>query len=313
MLDPNDNTTDECFTIKFHKSDNLIAAGYSSGRIGIFNLDAKQQNKIIKASEYPITCIRWKPNIEDREKTILVSVSAEGIISQFHTKSGRELIRIQEQSPIMCIDYNRDGNIFATGGNDMIVRLYDDNTKSIITEMKPSGFDNPGHSNRIFSLNFHKENQNLLTSGGWDNTVQFYDVRAGTIVNSLYGPHLCGDALDTKGDYMLTGSWSLENQIQIWDIRTLKLVETVSWGDINGSTYIYGAQFNKTYKNNMIAAGGSNYNTLVMFDNSVEPRVPLACSKQMSKACYSVDFSYSGNMIAYGGGDGIVKILNINK
>jgi WD40 repeat protein len=313
MLESIDKIDDECFTIKFHKSDNMIAAGYSSGRIGIFNLDGKHLDKAITASEYPITCIRWKPNIEDRDKTILVSVSAEGIISQFHTKSGRELIRIQEQSPIMCLDYNKEGSIFATGGNDMKVRLYDDNTKSCVSEMKPSGFNNPGHSNRIFSLNFHKENHNLLTSGGWDNTIQFYDIRAGTIVNSLYGPHLCGDALDTKGDYMLTGSWALENQIQIWDIRTLKLVETVAWGEINGSTYIYGAQFNKTYKNNMIAAGGSNNNMLVLFDNNVQPRVPLANTKFMNKACYSVDFSYSGKILAYGGGDGYVKILNINK
>jgi COMPASS component SWD3 len=312
MLEPIDKVNDECFTIKFHKSDSMIAAGYSSGRIGIFSVDGKQPNKVIPASQYPITCIRWKPNIEDKDKSILVSVSAEGIISQFHVKSGRELIKIQEQSPIMCIDYTKEGNVFATGSNDMKVRLYDDNTKCCITEMKPSGFDNPGHSNRIFSLNFHKEIQNLLTSGGWDNTIQFYDVRAGTIVNSLYGPHLCGDSLDTKGDYMLTGSWSLEDQIQIWDIRTLKLVETVSWGEINGSTYIYGAQFNKRDKNNIIAAGGSNYNSLVLFDNSTQKRSPLANIKSMKKACYSVDFSFNGNMIAYAGADGYVKVLNIN-
>ena len=36
-----------------------------------------------------------------------------------------------------------------------------------------------GHSNRVFSLKFVAEDPNLLVSGGWDNTVQVWDVRAG--------------------------------------------------------------------------------------------------------------------------------------
>jgi COMPASS component SWD3 len=267
----------------------------------------------MKAGEYPVTCIRWKPHNEPKPKNILVSVAADGQIIQWHTSSGKQLHAIQEDHPIMCMDYIRTGNLFATAGNDMQVRLYDDDTKTVLRTMKPSQLDQPGHSNRIFALNFHRENTNLLASGGWDNTVQFYDVRQGTIVNSLYGPHVCGDALDMKGDYLLTGSWALENQIQIWDLRNYKLVETINLcsKEKSHTSYIYAAQFNKTWKNNIFAIGGSNSNCLKIYDNSTEEKFPLASTNFMSKACYSIDFNNSGNMFAYAGGDGVVKILSI--
>ena len=51
-----------------------------------------------------------------------------------------------------------------------------------------------GHSNRVFSLKFVAEDPNLLVSGGWDNTVQVWDVRAGLsepLTNMLKGSSEC--------------------------------------------------------------------------------------------------------------------------
>ena len=46
----------------------------------------------------------------------------------------------------------------------------------------------------------------VMLSGGWDKTVQVWDQRAGPLaVRSLYGPFICGDALDLEGDRVLTG------------------------------------------------------------------------------------------------------------
>jgi hypothetical protein len=59
----------------------------------------------------------------------------------------------------------------------------------------------PGHSNRVFSCKFMPSDQNMILTGGWDNTVQFWDIRVGAAVRSLYGPHICGDSLDICGMY----------------------------------------------------------------------------------------------------------------
>jgi COMPASS component SWD3 len=270
----------------------------------------------MKGSDYPITCLRWKNSPDQKSKNILVSVSADGKITHWHTYSGKTLHTMEEKdNPIMCLDFNQDGTQFATGGTDKKVRLYDDNTKTLLRTMKPGDFNHPGHSNRIFSINFNKENSNLLASGGWDNTIQFYDVREGSIVRSIYGPHVCGDAIDMKGDYILTGSWSTENQIQIWDIRTFKLLYNVNWekDKAYNPTYVYSAQFSKNSKSNLFAVGGSNGNIFRIFENETSQKLPQATSKFMSSSCYSIDFGNFANYISIGCGDGGIRVYSVTR
>lgn len=88
-----------------------------------------------------------------------------------------------------------------------------------------------GHSNRIFCVRFDSANQNILASGGWDNTVQIYDIRKKGPVASIYGPHVCGDAIDFKNDgyTMLTGSYRQDNVLELWDLRNFKKMRDLSW------------------------------------------------------------------------------------
>lgn len=305
----------ECFSIRFDKFDNQIAGGFSNGYVCVFDVNGKV--KSMKASDYPVTCVRWKPHFETKPKNILLTVTADGKITHWHTSTGKSLYTMEEKdNPLMCVDYSADGQLFATGGSDKLVRLYDDNTKTLLGVMKQTNFNNPGHSNRVFAINFHKENANLMASGGWDNTIQFYDIRQEAIVNSIYGPHICGDAIDMKGDYLLTGSWSIKDQIQLWDLRTLKLIENLPWDKDQyfNSTYIYTAQFSKSSgKNQLYGVGGSNNNLCRVFENETAARSPQITTKYMSHACYSVDFSNNGKMFAYGCGDGTIRIFNIEK
>lgn len=75
--------------------------------------------------------------------------------------------------------------------------------------------DLPGHSNRIFSVKFNQVNPNILFSGGWDNTMQVYDIREKGPVASIFGPHVCGDAIDVRNDgyTVLTGSYRQDDAL----------------------------------------------------------------------------------------------------
>lgn len=53
----------------------------------------------------------------------------------------------------------------------------------------------------------------MLLSGGWDNNVKIWDLRTGAAVRSIYGPYICGDALDIHDGYVLTGSWRADRQL----------------------------------------------------------------------------------------------------
>nr|XP_032800934.1 protein will die slowly-like [Petromyzon marinus] len=74
-----------------------------------------------------------------------------------------------------------------------------------------------GHRSRVFAVQWHPESENVFLSGGWDNTVQFWDSRMPHSVRSLYGPHICGEALhfDSSGSTILSGSWRKRQALQV--------------------------------------------------------------------------------------------------
>jgi COMPASS component SWD3 len=165
---------------------------------------------------------------------VLVSAQADGWLKHWHATSGKCLHQMKcEDNPdqqLYTIDYNHDGSLLATAGKDKHVRLYDEQTKSIVLSMKENG-ELPGHSNRVFCVKFDPYNANQIASGGWDNTVQLYDIRKRGPIHSIYGPHICGDAIDFKDDAntLLTGSYRQEDVLELWDLRTLKKVRTIDW------------------------------------------------------------------------------------
>jgi len=61
----------------------------------------------------------------------------------------------------------------------------------------------------------------------------------------------------------------------------------------------------------MIAAGGSGANEAKLFDRRNGGAV-FGTVMGLTRACYSVDFSNCGSMLAVGGGDGCVRVMSIH-
>ena len=55
------------------------------------------------------------------------------------------------------------------------------------------------HENRVFCLKWNPEDDNILLSGGWDQTVYFWDLRVKTSIHNIYGSFMGGQAIDFKG------------------------------------------------------------------------------------------------------------------
>ena len=101
-----------------------------------------------------------------------VTVNAEGLIQHWNLATNKCVNQIKEESGcgLNALDYSPDGRMFAVGGSDTHVYLYDETTKQRISSMHP-GPHLPGHSNRVFSVKFHPDDANILVSGGWDRTL----------------------------------------------------------------------------------------------------------------------------------------------
>lgn len=53
-----------------------------------------------------------------------------------------------------------------------------------------------GHTSRVFAACFNPRSNHELVTGGWDNVVQFWDVRQPFAIRYISGVHICGDGLD---------------------------------------------------------------------------------------------------------------------
>eukprot|EP00357_Protocruzia_adherens_P028148 CAMPEP_0114986746 /NCGR_PEP_ID=MMETSP0216-20121206/8599_1 /TAXON_ID=223996 /ORGANISM="Protocruzia adherens, Strain Boccale" /LENGTH=355 /DNA_ID=CAMNT_0002349219 /DNA_START=37 /DNA_END=1104 /DNA_ORIENTATION=+ len=313
--------TAEVFVVKFDNEDKLLAAGCGDGSIKIYNAYLGKTTHVLLHNHYssetrmPCTGIMWRPpGASAKTKNVLIASYSDGSLCHWHATSGKCLHTIHEETnQIYCVDYARDGQSFATAGKDRTVRVYDEATKQVKAEMTRGNANNPGHSNRIFSVKFHPQDSNVVFSGGWDDTIQIFDVREEGPVRSFFGPHMCGDSMDIFEDTVLCGSWRPKDQLELFDFGSGQKIQSIEWtsGSIysNSECYIYSAQFHPSGE--LLAAGGSGTNEVKIFDR--ETQRAICTISDLPRACLSLNFSKGGSMLAIGSGDGCLRCMNVIK
>lgn len=328
---PGYDPVSDCFCVRFSPDNEYLAASFANGAIHVYNAETGNQEFVLNNLEgkdgspllLPTTQVRWRPHsAQSKTKSVLISVNAEadGQILHWHIKSGKCLHTITERgNQLFCLDYFHDGSQFATAGRDRLVRIYDEATKRQVQALQGGDLKNTaGHSNRVFALKYHPMHPHIILSGGWDNTVQVWDTRKGHSVRSLWNCYLCGDAVDfaADGETILTGSWRTENALQLWDLGTGNLAETVEWKSESaearhGTCMLFSAQFSKDPTSSMIVAGGSQENEAKFYDRSSGKAVPFGGLVNLPKPVFSVDFSPNSRMAAVGCADGQIRVLEV--
>lgn len=314
----------DVFCVRFAPDDELVAAGCGDGVVRVYHADTGRlaYSLVDDSLNLPTTCLRFRPSgAASKTKNVLLAANSDGTVKHWHITSARCLHTITEDNnQVYALDYDVDGTHFATAGRDCHIRVYDEATKTVVTTLQSSldrattGYQGEtvrsGHSNRIFGLRFGAQPDALL-SGGWDNTVQLWDVRTGHTAVSIYGPHVCGDALDLSGHYILSGSWRPDDQLQLWDVRTGGLVTTFPWlpsGRDREPCQVYAAQFSRHDGGRTVVAGGSGANEVRAF--SVEGRKAVA-TLTLPKGVYGLDLSADGKQVAAAAGDNAVRVLRM--
>lgn len=321
--------TSEVFTIRFSPDGKFLACGCGDGAIRVFN----SQNGSLAYSlqggssvALPTTALRFRPvTPTTRTKNVFLAANAAGSVQHWHMTSGKCLHSMEdEDNQVYALDYNDEGTCFVAGGKDKAVRVYDEATKTMVVEMVGgmgySSKTSPGHSNRVFSVKYVPGDENTVVSGGWDNTVQIWDIRTGTSVRSFYGPHVCGDSVDVVGGEIVTGSWRPENQLEIWDLGSGEKKQDIPWNSANSiaalsgqpSCMLYAAQFSKEGQGKYIAAGGSGANEAKVFDHSSGNAV-VGTITGLARGVFAIDFSPDNEKVAVAGGDSSIRILSIQQ
>lgn len=315
----------DIFSIRFDPCDKYIAAGSKDGTIRIFNLATHKESYLLNTDspeKIPITSVRWRPLKSPKQtKNVLLSVNSNGVVSQWHTTSGKLLMTIKDEiNELYCVDYNEDGSRFATAGKDGKIRIYNELNEKKKPEITLVGNPSkPGHNNRVFCTKFDiTSNPNLLASGGWDQKVIIWDLKSGDPAIYIQGPNICGDSLDIVENQLLTGSWRSSKQLQLYDLRKgdkiididLKPGKCLQQTAFK-SCFIYSAQLSKL-NGNFAICGGSKLNQAYVINQSDHYK-QIGTIFNLSRACYTVDFGHESNYFAISGGDGIIRLYDINK
>lgn len=304
---------------------------------------AHSSSDSVVSESLPITCIRFRPAGDGtKPKGVLLATSADGSVTHWHMMSQTCLYSFQQEqdgtaagtgaggdtdAQVYACDYRADGEQFATGGRDGKIRVYDESTKELVQTLAPGhvhAYDSrrgtTGHSNRVYALRYHPLDGNVIVSGGWDNTIQVWDVRAGLSVRSIYGPHICGDGLDLSpdGSVILTAAWRPNEALQRWETATGKLIDTVPFAAGPGGLgadrpeLLYAAAWAPDGRS--FAAGGCGTNESKVFavgPNAHDPPKVIERISAGSGGVYCLAFAPSGKKIAMGGGSSTVVVVDL--
>ena len=193
---------------------------------------------------------------------------------------------------------------------DTKIRIYDDFTGKLITYLQSQDKSN-GHSNRIFSLKFDNLNENVLYSGGWDETVYIWDIRMPSAVAYIHGPMICGDSLDQRNSTILCGSWREKQNLQIFDLKTLKLRQNLEWKTAkNESQFIYTCKISKYNEDFIIAGTVGSRKELILFSD-VAGEYKFMDNIEKEEGVFCLDFENKRNQFGFGtnGKYGVVNII----
>lgn len=153
----------------------------------------------VKDNRAPVTSIKHRPVSKVYPITnCYTGTYANGCVKCWSYNFNKCIYTIREKRQTFGIVYHPRFPKFVTFGDDLKVYFYDEETKT--QERVLTSSDNPethdGHMSRVFAACFHPKNNYELLTGGWDDVVQFWDLRQPYATRHISGVHMCGEGID---------------------------------------------------------------------------------------------------------------------
>ncbi|XP_075217903.1 uncharacterized protein LOC142322712 [Lycorma delicatula] len=227
--------THDILSLKYTSDELGIITGSADGIIRYYGIGSlKMKKKVgkettdLKTENVPVTCIETYPALHKSRQLWCLATYTDGSIKIWNLENEKLMGSIQQDSQLLGVFYHTHSNRFLTCRDDGIINMYDEETLTHFQSFRNSNImgKNDGHTSRVFSISFHPKNANEFISGGWDNTVQFWDMRFDRSVRYLSGPHMCGDSLAIRpsGKEILSGSYTKTSPLQLYDYASGKLL-----------------------------------------------------------------------------------------
>lgn len=250
---------EDVFCCELNPSKNRVAVGTGNGIVKIYRMeDGKNLYQLVdvevRRSYLPVCSVSW---IGDDK--ILVGYAA-GYVKIWNISNQECIQTIDENRTILQTCVTPDKDAFIVSGKDTAINIYSlpIGCKTQTCQASPSLVKMDGHRTSVYGLKHHPTDIWNFISGGWDDTIQFWDRREERAVRRLFGPHICGQSIDInpRNNTILTGSWRIKNGLEIWDYRNGEKIKDIP-DERDSYCRYYAAQF---LGPDNIMAGGNNRN-----------------------------------------------------
>lgn len=120
-------------------------------------------------------------------------------------------------SYVLCVAYNRWGNLIASGSYDRSVRLWDVRSGKCIRQL-------PAHTDPVTAVDFHRSGEQIISSS-FDGLCRLWDVESGECRQTLFedaNPAVSHVRYSPNGRFALASN--LDGTLRLWDCKSKRRV-----------------------------------------------------------------------------------------
>ena len=295
--------TDYVYSVAFNPDGKFVASGYSDGTIRFWDTGTGLYLKTLKGSNNDASGLVFTPD----GKTLACTDSLN--IRLQDPRTGEEKMLLTGHTwGIHSMALSPDGDILASGSEDMTIRLWDMYTGEHKKTLN-------GHEHRVYSVAFSPDSK-TLASGSDDNTIRLWSVDTGETKRILTGHAGEFEGVDNgpssvegvksvafSPDGKTLASGGGDNVIHLWDVETGKINMTL----IGHTHWVFSLAFSPDGK---ILASGSVDSDIRLWDpHTGEHKKTLTGHTAWVR---SIAFSPDGKTLVSGSDDGTVLIWEID-
>jgi WD40 repeat protein len=291
----------EIFTLRWNFAGDSMAIGTSNGFVQIYDSAFEMQNLIncqSGAEKMPVSSIRFRPEHpeSDRKPTMLLTTSDGGMIHwNINRHKSINHSRFREDQ-FYSADFNQTGTAYVLGCNDGKIKLFDENSFSLVSQFNTFEQGEGKGAQRVFCVKWFSDH--LFLSAGWDDKITVWDERTPVFVREMVGPHVCGESVDVnmEGTVIAAAAYHVKDQITLWDLGTGMNLHTSDLNYDGKKCMAYCLQFKP--ESHFFITGGTGCDDFYVFDSRTFQRILTVNAK---KAIFSMHIS--ANHLALGLGN----------
>jgi WD40 repeat protein len=282
-----------CTTVTFTPNSSVIATGYDSGFIRLWNVESKKELLVLKGHKEKITSLLFSP-----DGKLLISGSLDRRIIIWDAYPGH-IIKILRGywGAVTSLAINNTGTMLASATADNRIRLWN------IKKSWKKTHELRDHVNTITKIAF-SPTSNLLASASWDHKIMIWKVANGKKVGELkghFGP-ISDLAYSSDGRVIVTGS--SDGTIKVWDAEKVKEISVIASVDSSISSVAY-------HPIRRVIVAGSHDKIVRIWDAKTNKIINTIADHK--EAILDVSFSSNGLLLLTLSVDGDIKIWNVNE